>query len=142
MKASKSFLSVFILFSFLFVLLCQEEVFARVGGGRSFGSRGSRPAAPSRSYSSPRPAQPPCSAFFFYPLLLLWHSFPGRAGWTQGARQETSSSCHSEGKQKCSFYQFGIVESPWKIRQRILYLEVPILKGVTPALREVLRRES
>ena len=34
------------------------DVFARAGGGRSSGSRGSRSSAPPRSYSSPKPAQP------------------------------------------------------------------------------------
>jgi len=38
------------------------DALARVGGGRSFGSRGSRPSAPPRSYSTPSPAQPSQSA--------------------------------------------------------------------------------
>jgi predicted lipid-binding transport protein (Tim44 family) len=36
----------------------QGEALARVGGGRSMGSRGSRSASPPRSFSAPRPTQP------------------------------------------------------------------------------------
>jgi predicted lipid-binding transport protein (Tim44 family) len=45
-------------FIYLFFGVLELDAFARAGGGRSFGSRGSRPSAPSRSYSSPSPAQP------------------------------------------------------------------------------------
>jgi len=45
-------------FVYLFFGVLELEAFARAGGGRSFGSRGSRPSAPSRSYSSPSPSQP------------------------------------------------------------------------------------
>ena len=44
---------------YLFFGVLELDAFARAGGGRSFGSRGSRPSAPSRSYSSPSPTQPP-----------------------------------------------------------------------------------
>src|SRR5512134_3468225 len=51
----------FILILSFFVLsfVLPADVLARVGGSRSFGSRGTRSApAPSRSYSSPQPTQP------------------------------------------------------------------------------------
>jgi len=50
----------FALFTFLFFFfsIFEMDAFARVGGGRSSGSRGSRSSSPSRSYPSPKPSQP------------------------------------------------------------------------------------
>jgi len=55
-------LAILFSFCFLFILIFQDDALARVGGGRSSGSRGSRPSAPPRSYSTPKPAQPPTGA--------------------------------------------------------------------------------
>jgi len=50
------------LFLFIFYFLCfyvlPLDAFARAGGGRSMGSRGSRSSTPPGSYSTPRQAQP------------------------------------------------------------------------------------
>jgi predicted lipid-binding transport protein (Tim44 family) len=45
-------------FFYLFFGVLELDAFARAGAGRSFGSRGSRPSVPGRSYSSPSPSQP------------------------------------------------------------------------------------
>jgi predicted lipid-binding transport protein (Tim44 family) len=46
-----------VLFSFL--LVTELDCFARAGGGRSYGSRGSRPLSPpTKSYTAPSPSQP------------------------------------------------------------------------------------
>ncbi len=55
-------LPVFVIFCFFWVFSIQDDAFGRVGGGRTSGSRGSRPVAPSRSYSPQKPAQPPSGA--------------------------------------------------------------------------------
>jgi predicted lipid-binding transport protein (Tim44 family) len=49
-----------LIFTFLFFFLSIFEIdaFARVGGGRSFGGRGSRSSTPPRSYSPQKPVQP------------------------------------------------------------------------------------
>ncbi len=54
--------STFFIICFLFFYVLSMDAMARVGGGRSFGSRGSRPSAPSRPYSTPGPTQPSQSA--------------------------------------------------------------------------------
>lgn len=49
-------------FLFFFIWVMEMDVFARVGGGMSSGSRGSRSySSPSRSYSTPSPTQQPTS---------------------------------------------------------------------------------
>src|SRR5512139_2164979 len=55
-------LSILFSFSFLLVLVVQDDALARVGGGRSSGSRGSRTYSAPRSPSTPSPAQPPSGA--------------------------------------------------------------------------------
>ncbi len=69
--------TILLIFSFLFLYVLPRDAFARAGGGRSSGSRGSRSSAPPRSYApskpaqpstppsqfSPQPAQPPQSSF-------------------------------------------------------------------------------
>jgi len=49
-----------VIFTFLlfFFSIFEMDAFARAGGGRSSGSRGSRSSAPPRSYQAPKPAQP------------------------------------------------------------------------------------
>ena len=46
------------IFYFFFFYVFQMDAFARAGGGRSSGSRGSRSYTPPRSSSAPKPAQP------------------------------------------------------------------------------------
>jgi predicted lipid-binding transport protein (Tim44 family) len=46
------------IFYFLFFYVLPMDAFARAGGGRSSGSRGSRSSTPPRSYSAPKPSQP------------------------------------------------------------------------------------
>ena len=46
------------IFYFLFFYVLPMDAFARAGGGRSSGSRGSRSYTPPRPYSAPKPAQP------------------------------------------------------------------------------------
>jgi predicted lipid-binding transport protein (Tim44 family) len=53
----KGYIILFI-FYFLFFYVFPLDVFARAGGGRSSGSRGSRSYTPPRPYSAPKPAQP------------------------------------------------------------------------------------
>jgi len=55
-------LSILFFFSFLFATVVQDDAFARVGGGRSSGSRGSRTYSAPRTPSTPSPAQPPSGA--------------------------------------------------------------------------------
>ncbi len=43
---------------YLFFGVLELDALARAGSGRSFGSRGSRPSGPSRSYNAPSPSQP------------------------------------------------------------------------------------
>ncbi len=52
-KRFRKVLVVFAAFVYLFFGVLELDAFARAGGGRSSGSRGSRPSGPSRSYSSP-----------------------------------------------------------------------------------------
>jgi len=54
---AKGCIIVFILY-FLFFHVLPMDAFARVGGGRSSGSGGSRSSTPPRSYSAPIPSQP------------------------------------------------------------------------------------
>jgi len=55
---------------FIFCFLCSYvlpmDVFARVGGGRSSGSRGSRPSPPPRTYQTPKPSQPSKNLFLHH----------------------------------------------------------------------------
>ena len=53
----KTYLVLFI-FYFLFFYVLPMDAFARVSGGRSSGSRGSRSSTPPRSSSAPKPTQP------------------------------------------------------------------------------------
>ena len=46
------------IFFFLFFYVLPMDAFARVSGGRSSGSRGSRSSTPPSSYSTPKPTQP------------------------------------------------------------------------------------
>jgi predicted lipid-binding transport protein (Tim44 family) len=58
---AKPWLKGFLILSALLFLSAwafNTDVYARAGGGRSFGSRGSRSAAPPRTYTAPRPTQP------------------------------------------------------------------------------------
>jgi len=52
-------LSILLLFCLLFILLVQNDALARVGGGRTSGSRGSRTYSAPRTPSTPSPTQPP-----------------------------------------------------------------------------------
>ncbi len=52
-KGFRKGLVVFAAFIYLFFGVLELDAFARAGGGRSSGSRGSRPSGPSRSYSPP-----------------------------------------------------------------------------------------
>jgi predicted lipid-binding transport protein (Tim44 family) len=52
-KGYKKGLVIFAAFIYLFFGILELDAFARAGGGRSSGSRGSRPSGPSRSYTSP-----------------------------------------------------------------------------------------
>lgn len=56
-RSGKVYLVLFV-FYFLSFHILLIEVFARVGSGRSMGSRGSRSSTPPRSYSPPRSTQP------------------------------------------------------------------------------------
>ena len=49
---------ILLVFFFLCFYVFPFDAFARVSGGRSTGSRGSRSSTPPRSYSTPKPAQP------------------------------------------------------------------------------------
>jgi predicted lipid-binding transport protein (Tim44 family) len=57
-KGCRKGLVFFAAFIYLFFGVLELDAFARAGGGRSSGSRGSRPSGPSRSYSAPSPSQP------------------------------------------------------------------------------------
>jgi predicted lipid-binding transport protein (Tim44 family) len=50
-------LSLIIALLFASITVFEHDVFARMGGGRSFGSRGSRSYSPPRQYSSPDPSR-------------------------------------------------------------------------------------
>lgn len=72
--------------AFLFVHVLELDALARAGGGKSYGSRGSRPMSPpSRSYSSPAPAQPgqqhrgygPASRPSSPSVSPFWHGLAG-----------------------------------------------------------------
>ncbi len=52
---------ILLIFCFLFFHILPMDAFARVGGGRSSGYRGSRSSTPPRSYQAPRPSQPSAS---------------------------------------------------------------------------------
>ena len=52
-KGFRKGLVFFAAFVYLFFGVLELDAFARAGGGRSSGSRGSRPSGPSRSYSPP-----------------------------------------------------------------------------------------
>jgi len=52
-KGFRKGLVFFAAFIYLFFWILELDAFARAGGGRSSGSRGSRPSGPSRSYSPP-----------------------------------------------------------------------------------------
>jgi len=79
----------FFIFCFLFLSFLPMDAYARVGGGRSSGSRGSRSFTPPRSYSPPKPAQPsqnpgesvPPSQVspqpFQQPQSSFWHGLAG-----------------------------------------------------------------
>ncbi|MBF0207057.1 MAG: Tim44/TimA family putative adaptor protein [Oligoflexia bacterium] len=61
MKTRPTFLNIFVLIIMLTFILNSVECFARAGGGRSFGSRGSRSISPSRGgygYARPQYTQP------------------------------------------------------------------------------------
>jgi len=81
----------FVLFTFLlfFFSILEIDAFARMGGGRSSGSRGSRSSPPSRSYQAPKPTQPsqpskesappsqPSPQTFQQPQSSLWRGIAG-----------------------------------------------------------------
>lgn len=78
----------FVLFTFLFFFfsILEIDAFARAGGGRSSGSRGSRTSPPSRSYQSPTPSQPsketarpsqPSPQTFQQPQSSIWRGIAG-----------------------------------------------------------------
>jgi len=74
---------IFLIFCFLCFSVFPLDAFARVGGGRSMGSRGSRSSTPPRSYSEPRQAQPsspssqPLSQSSPQPQGGLWRGIMG-----------------------------------------------------------------
>ena len=81
-RLGKASLVLFIFFFLLFYVL-PMDAFARVSGGRSSGSRGSRSSTPPRSYSAPKPAQPstppsqPLSQPSPQPQSSLWRGVMG-----------------------------------------------------------------
>ncbi len=75
------------IFYFLFFYVLPMDAFARAGGGRSSGSRGSRSSTPPRSYQAPKPAQPstPPSQLSPQPIQQPQSSFwRGLAGGVMG----------------------------------------------------------
>jgi predicted lipid-binding transport protein (Tim44 family) len=74
---------ILLIFYFLCFYVLPLDAFARVGGGRSSGSRGSRSATPPGSYSTPKPTQPspppsqPLSQSSPQPQSNLWRGVMG-----------------------------------------------------------------
>lgn len=74
-----------VIFTFLlfFLSIFEIDAFARVGGGRSLGSRGSRSLTPPRSYSPQKPVQPsappsqPSPQTFQQPQSSMWRGIAG-----------------------------------------------------------------
>ena len=74
-----------VIFTFLlfFLSIFEIDAFARVGGGRSFGGRGSRSSTPPRSYSPQKPVQPsappsqPSPQTFQQPQSSMWRGIAG-----------------------------------------------------------------
>ena len=75
---------ILLIFSFLCFYVLPMDVFARVGGGRSSGSRGSRPSPPPRNYQTPSqpsqksvPPTQPSPQTFQQPQSSLWRGVAG-----------------------------------------------------------------
>ncbi len=76
----------FFLAAFVYLLfgILELDAFARAGGGRSSGSRGSRPSGPSRSYSTPSPSQPSTQPQPNSPQLGTPYQQPSSGGFLRG----------------------------------------------------------
>ena len=77
-------LVIFAAFIYLFFGILELDAFARAGGGRSSGSRGSRPSGPSRSYTSPSPSQPSTQPQPNSPQLGTPYQQPSSGGFLRG----------------------------------------------------------